>query len=272
MTEYNKLFLKTGTTSLQRSITNKAMRLLQQARAICRHHDFKDIVCGTYRYLSKHCIPEKGIMVAHERLTSPGDQIVIVGGGDGVTAITAGSITRTEGSVTIYEAGDRACREIAERIQSDRLSSICTVHHALVGPHIDVYGGDTTSASRIHPRDLPSCDVLELDCEGAEVAILRDLRMRPRVIIVEIHPIHFTEDAFWVLDRLDDLGYEIVYRSGHDGIEIDDAELRKLLSGSKHCGIMLKNGARSPGVVAALRMDERPEKKESSGSLYAGTL
>jgi len=256
MTGYNKLFLKTGTISLkQRRSTNKAMSLLQQARAICRHHDFKDLVYGTYRYLSQHCIPEKGIMVAHERLTSSGDQIVIVGGGDGVTAVTAGRITRTKGSVTIYEAGDRACQEIAERIQVDGLSSICAVHHALVGPHIDVYGGDTASASRIHPRDLPPCDVLELDCEGAEVAILRDLRIRPRVIIVEIHPIHFPEDAFWVLDKLDDLGYHVVYRSGHDGIEINDAELRKLLSGSKHCGIMLKNGARSPGVVAALRVD-----------------
>jgi len=231
------------------------MSLLKQARAICRHHDAMDLLLGTYRYLSQNCMPEKGIMTAHERLTAPGDHVVIVGGGDGVTALTAGKITTTKGSVAIYEAGDRACQEITDRIGLDGLSSICSVHHALVGPHIDVYGGDPTSASRVHPRDIPPCDVLELDCEGAEVAILRDLRIRPRVIIVEIHPIHFSEDACWVLGRLDELGYQVVYRSGHDGIELDDADLQKLLSGSKHCGIMLKNGARSPAVVAALRVD-----------------
>ncbi|MBR1368452.1 hypothetical protein RJ53_02610 [Methanocalculus chunghsingensis] len=77
--------------------------------------------------------------------------------------------------------------------------------------------------------------------------------------------------AFWVIDRLDDPGYHVVYRSGHDGIEINDADLRKLLSGSKHCGMMLKTGVRSPGFVAALRMDGELEK-ESGNFLYAGTV
>jgi hypothetical protein len=34
---------------------------------------------------------------------------------------------------------------------------------------------------------LPSCDVLQLDCEGAEVGILREMTIQPRVILVETH-------------------------------------------------------------------------------------
>jgi hypothetical protein len=37
------------------------------------------------------------------------------------------------------------------------------------------------------PSELPPCNVLELDCEGAEVEILRELTIQPRVILVETH-------------------------------------------------------------------------------------
>jgi hypothetical protein len=36
---------------------------------------------------------------------------------------------------------------------------------------------------------LPSCDVLQLDCEGAEVEIPREMTIQPRVILVETHGI-----------------------------------------------------------------------------------
>jgi hypothetical protein len=39
----------------------------------------------------------------------------------------------------------------------------------------------------VHPSELPSCDILELDCEGAEIGILRDMTIQPRVIAVETH-------------------------------------------------------------------------------------
>jgi Methyltransferase FkbM domain len=39
----------------------------------------------------------------------------------------------------------------------------------------------------VRPDELPPCDVLELDCEGSEVGILRDMLIEPRIVAVETH-------------------------------------------------------------------------------------
>jgi hypothetical protein len=47
---------------------------------------------------------------------------------------------------------------------------------------------DLDNTKKIDVEDLPECDVLEMDCEGAEKEILKKLQIKPRVIIVETHP------------------------------------------------------------------------------------
>jgi len=232
------------------------MSLIRDAHTIYKYNDFVDLFLGVCRYVSRTGQSEMGIASAHGKLTQSGDRVVIVGGGDGATAVTAAKRVGRTGSVMIYEGGDRAARQLQERLAERGVASICTVHHAIVGPEIDVYGGDGAHALSVAPEDLPDCDILELDCEGSEIDILRSLQIRPRVIIVEIHPFLFPDDPCWVLDRLSALGYQIMYRSGHDGIRLDDQDLRKLLNRSRDCGVIyLKNGARSPAVVAAVRDD-----------------
>ncbi|MDO8841114.1 FkbM family methyltransferase [Methanocalculus sp.] len=230
------------------------MSLLRYAHTIYKYNDFVDLFFGACRFFSKSGLFEKGIIDAHHRLTRSGDRVVIVGGGDGVTAVAAAKRVGRNGSVHVYEGGDRAVDQLNALCSQEGVSQICTIHHAVVGPHIDVYGGDFASAAHVGPDEIFACDVLELDCEGSEVAILRSLAIRPRVIIVEIHPFLFSEEPTWVLHQLNELGYRIVYRSGHDGIEINDVDMQKLLLRSKKCGVIyLKNGARSPVVVAAVR-------------------
>ena len=230
------------------------MSLLRYAHTIYKYNDFVDLFFGAYRYVSQSGLFEKGIIDAHHLLTRQGDHVVIIGGGDGVTAVAAAKRVGRNGSVQVYEGGDRAVEQLKVLCLKEGVSLICTLHHAVVGPHIDVYGGDFASAAHVAPDEIPACDVLELDCEGSEVEILRSFEIRPRVIIVEIHPFLFSEEPDWVTNRLNELGYQIVYRSGHDGIEIDDGEMHKLLLRSKKCGVIyLKNGARSPVVVAAVR-------------------
>ncbi len=231
-----------------------SMSLFRYAHTIYKYNDFVDLFFGACRYVKANGLSEKGIADAHHQLTRPGDRVVIIGGGDGVTAVTAAKLVGRSGSVQVYEGGDRAAGRLSALCLRECLDGICTIHHAVVGPHIDVYGGDFANADSVAPDEIPDCDVMELDCEGSEVEILRSMTIRPRAIIVEIHPFLFAEDPAWVTDRLLELGYRIVYRSGHDGIEIDDADLQKLLSRSKKCGVIyLKNGARSPVVVAAVR-------------------
>ncbi len=62
----------------------------------------------------------------------------------------------------------------------NRLSGRLTVKHAVVGEAIAVYGGSDQLASLVvSPTELPECDVLELDCEGAELPILGVCRFGP---------------------------------------------------------------------------------------------
>ena len=66
-----------------------------------------------------------------------------------------------------------------------------TVKHAVVGEAIAVYGvPHQLSTVVVPPAELPECDMLELDCEGAEIAILRNVAIRPRVIAVETHGVY----------------------------------------------------------------------------------
>lgn len=223
---------------------NRVIRLLDNTIAL---------ISGICVDIARQGESEEGIINAHMKFTQPGDHVVIVGGGDGTTAVTASELVTDQGSVVVCEAGDRSVMRIAHLVASRGVAHICTIRHALVGPDIDVYGGDATAAERIAPENLPACDILELDCEGAEIEILRSLVISPRVIIVEIHPKCFSEDPEWVLGRLDELGYQIVYRSGHEGVEITDLELKKLLISSKKRRSYLRNGARSPAIVAAIQ-------------------
>lgn len=163
------------------------MRLLYHTKNIYRHNYLLDVICGSYRYLSSSCRFEKGIISAHMQLTKSGDRVVIIGGGDGRTAIAAARRVGSDGSVLIFEGGDRSYLQINRLLDTEGLLSTCSVRQAVVGPLIDVYGGDCEEALSLSPADLPECDILELDCEGSEIEILRHLCIRPRVIIVEIH-------------------------------------------------------------------------------------
>jgi hypothetical protein len=61
------------------------------------------------------------------------------------------------------------------------------------------------------PSTVPECDVLDLDCEGAEVEILRELDFAPRVIVVEVHP-HLGSPVEAVEAELAERGYDVVER------------------------------------------------------------
>jgi len=85
------------------------------------------------------------------------------------------------------------------------------------GNHVN---GDCAAAT-VAPESLPECDVLEIDAEGAETAILRWLEIRPRVIVVEAHA-HRGAPAEKVRE-LSGQRYEVVDRQVEDpekGVEI----------------------------------------------------
>lgn len=52
------------------------------------------------------------------------------------------------------------------------------------------------------PWGIPKCDVLELDCKGVEISIIKNITSNPKVLIVELHPCNFDEEYEKVLDIL----------------------------------------------------------------------
>lgn len=199
---------------------------------------------------------EGGIVSSHIGLTRKGDSVVIVGGGRGITAIRANKIVGETGNVSIYEGGKESITDIKNTIEINNIESDIDIHHAIVGKERDVYWGDSTEADLLSPDDLPKCSVLELDCEGSEIDILKSLGIRPRVIILELHPYNYEEDPEMPLKILSEYGYDIALRFGHDGTPIYDDELSEILLNRYQWGEkVLQSGAQPPAVIAAIRKD-----------------
>lgn len=116
-----------------------------------------------------------------------GDDVVVIGGGIGVTTVVSAFQTGESGSVTTFEASIDEIETIERTLKVNKVKNMCTVHHVLVGPAISIEG-DMGNPTTISSKDLPECDVLEIDAEGAEVDILGTLLIRPETVIVESHP------------------------------------------------------------------------------------
>ena len=88
--------------------------------------------------------------------------------------------------MTVFEGSKKYASYTEETIRLNDVSDRCTVIPSVVGPEFGVYERDV--GGRVDPQALPTCDVLEMDAEGAELDILKDLAIRPRILIVEMHP------------------------------------------------------------------------------------
>jgi hypothetical protein len=134
-----------------------------------------------------------------------GDRVVIVGGGLGVTVVHAAWRAGPTGSVRCYEGSAAYARKVRRAARWNGVADRVTVVHAVVARAIAVYG--TAQSSRvIPPTELPACDVLELDCEGAEIDILREMTIRPRAVLVETHGLYGAPTDL-VRAALEALGY-----------------------------------------------------------------
>lgn len=152
---------------------------------------------------------------------TPGDTVVIVGGGHGVTAVHAAWAGASE--VRVLEAAEKQVKLIEDTAKRNDAEDRIAVEHSLVGDGINVWGS-ADSARQVPPAELPPCDVLELDCEGAELRICDELGPRPNSIIIECHP-HYDAPASKVREALP-AGYEIVTSTidQYDGLPVIRAD------------------------------------------------
>jgi hypothetical protein len=127
--------------------------------------------------------------------------VVIVGGGFGVTTVHAARLTGSTGHVTVYEASEERFSDLQTAIHLNEVEGRVEAILGVVGEGVKVYGEKTPRETS--PEDLPSCDVLELDCEGAETEILQKMKLEPRSILVETHGFRGapTEEVVTIMEK-----------------------------------------------------------------------
>jgi hypothetical protein len=151
---------------------------------------------------------EAALIDAVRATVEPDDSVVVIGGGYGVSSVVAARHAGRDGSVVAFEPTQERFPYIEETAALNRVADRIDARRALVGPDVKL-DGDGGGADRVEPTELPDCDVLELDCEGAEADVLRELSIRPRTIVVETHGCFGTPSAE-TREVLDSLGYEVV--------------------------------------------------------------
>lgn len=138
-----------------------------------------------------------------------GDRVVVVGGGWGVTGTIAARQAGDKGNVLIFEGSEEMVSNTRTTLEINGMGRIAEVRHAIVGEEVSLAGDSTgESAAYVDPKELPECDVLELDCEGAEITILENMQVIPRVIMVESHG-KYGSGTNDVKDVLRENGYNI---------------------------------------------------------------
>lgn len=210
---------------------------------------------------------EGGLVSGHEKLTREGDVVVIIGGGSGITAVNAARITSSKGEIHVFEASADQVEILREVLSQNNASDWCEVNHTIVGGDRGTFrNGSTNEAEQLHIKEIPDCDVLEIDADGGEIDILQELSIYPRVILLELHPYFFADREQKIYQFFSENDYEIVHRAGHDGTLLTELEFEKLYEKSLKHGIeygnsnkpqsehrFIDSGARWPVVVGVER-------------------
>jgi hypothetical protein len=129
---------------------------------------------------------EEGLVKALREHVRPNDRIVVVGVGLGVTCVVAARQSGPKGTVVSYEGDHAGCQSLNRVAKLNGVQDRIQNHHAIVAKAIGVYGHEFAHRV-VNPLELPNCDILELDCEGAEILILQEMAITPRVVAVETH-------------------------------------------------------------------------------------
>lgn len=135
------------------------------------------------------------------------DTVVVVGGGQGVSTVVAANQVEPDGTVVTYEGAVEAVDDILDTLRLNDVRERVTLERATVGEEISLWG-DREDGEIVPPDELPDCDVLVLDCEGAEVTILEEMEIRPRALVVETHGMYDAPKSK-VEDRIERLGYDV---------------------------------------------------------------
>lgn len=162
----------------------------------------------------------EGALVAGIREhVQPRERVVVVGGGWGVSTVSAAQKVGPKGQLDVFEGSEDAIENVRATVHVNDVAPWVNTHHAVVAQAHSLRG-ESGGATEVSPSDLPECDVLVLDCEGAELEILDELSVTPHTILVETHGMLDAPESA-VVDRLTEQGYNVINR------EVAEARVRE---------------------------------------------
>ena len=164
-----------------------------------RRHVFDDFIPIPTPY--EQYLKERNIALIREEVNTA-DVGVVIGGGYGVTAV---ALSEFVDELHIYEGSTDLINEIEENLTANNATA--KIHAKIVGEAIDIDGSISTET--ISPRELPPANVVEMDCEGAEMSILPEITNFPDQFVIETHPQKGapTEE---VIDKLNNIGHTVI--------------------------------------------------------------
>lgn len=130
-----------------------------------------------------------GMVDTIQRGVREGDTVVEVGAGMGILTVHAARRAGPMGCVHAYEGGQDNARTVRQTVRLNEVEDRVNVNHTVV-EYVETVWGSPGTAAVISVEQLPEMDVLVMDCEGAEVPILKAMqhtRHEPRECIVETH-------------------------------------------------------------------------------------
>ena len=149
-----------------------------------------------------------------------GETVVAVGGGEGVSTVALARQVGRDGRVCTFEGGAAQVERCHETVAFNGVSDRVTVEHAIISTDYSLRSA-RADAGIVDPTELPVCDTLAIDADGAEIPILEGLHAvdpasRPGRLVVEHHAV--LDDGTRVLeyqpervrDSIRSLGYDIV--------------------------------------------------------------
>ena len=154
---------------------------------------------------------ELGILISHDLVTNDEDIICAVGVGNGISLIHNCLKDKPEKSFIGIEASSK---QIKNTIKNAKLNNICENKYYLIngfgGTNSSyIYGDKKQISDDFIDINQLKFDVLELDCEGAELHILKNLTLKPKHIIVETHPSLVSIDYEEFLKLMRTKGYSL---------------------------------------------------------------
>lgn len=185
-------------------------------------------VRGASLYSKNDIFPEHEaeLISAIRNYVKHGDKALVVGGGSGASTVAVAHQVGTAGNVIAYEGNKNSTARSKETISLNKVNDRVEIIHAIIEKPVYLLG-EIGSPPTIPAKDFPECDALIMDCEGAEIPILQNLKIKPRVIIVEAHPL-LNSPKEEIIKLLEKLNYEIISSdSRHDeSIDVLSATLK----------------------------------------------